>query len=450
MEDNQVDILITGGTLLTMAEGMDIIENPIVGIRNGKILFVKNGNEMPRATYEARKTLDASNSVIMPGLINTHTHVPMVCFRGLADDLPLMRWLNDYIFPVEARYVNRNMVYAGARLAIAEMILSGTTTFCDGYFYESTVGQAALDSGMRAVIAQGFVDLPFLENTGIAKKSEVAERYIEKWKNRSDLITPSLVCHSPYTCLPETLTGIKNIARKHNVTYNIHLAETKDEVNIIKKRDQMKPVEYLKKLDVLDGRTIAAHCNWLEEDEMDMLAAFDVKVSHNPESSMKLAAGVAPVPKLIKRGVTVGLGTDGSASNNDLDMFLEMSTAAKLHKVVERDPTVMDTKTVLRMATINAAKVLGLENQIGSIEAGKCADIIIVDMKQPHLRPVYNCLSHLVYAVRGADVSTTIIAGKLLMKDRKLLNMDLPLIMEEVRKIARDIITDGHSYKSSH
>lgn len=448
MEDKQLDILITGGTLLTMAESMDVIENPVIGIMGGRIVFVKSGKDIPKVTYEARETLDASNSIIMPGLINTHTHVPMVCFRGLADDLPLMRWLSEYIFPAEARYVNRNMVYAGARLAIAEMFLSGTTTFCDGYFYESTVGQAALDSGMRAVIAQGFVDLPILQNPGIVKKSEIAERYIEKWKNRSDLITPSLVCHSPYTCLPETLTGIKNIARKHNVTYNIHLAETKDEVNLIKKRDQMKPVEYLKKLGVLDGQTIAAHCNWLEEDEMDTLATFDVKVSHNPESSMKLAAGVAPVPKLIKRGVTVGLGTDGSASNNDLDMFLEMSTAAKLHKVIGRDPTVMDTKTVLKMATIDAARVLGLESQIGSVEAGKCADIIIVDMKKPHLRPVYNCFSHLVYAVSGADVSTTIIAGQLLMKNRKLLNMGLPLIMEEVRKIARNIIAEGHSYKS--
>jgi 5-methylthioadenosine/S-adenosylhomocysteine deaminase len=448
MKDKQLDILITGGRLLTMSEDMDIIEDPVIGIRDGKILFVKNGNDMPKATYEARETLDASDSVILPGLINTHTHVPMVCFRGLADDLPLMKWLNDYIFPTEVRYVNRDMIYAGARLAIAEMILSGTTTFCDGYFYESTVGHAAIDSGVRAVIAQGFIDLPSLENPGIKKKTEIAERYIEKWKNRSALITPSLVCHSPYTCLPETLTGIKNIARKHNVTYNIHLAETKDEVELIKKRDQMKPVEYLKKLDALDGQTIAAHCNWLEEDEIDILAAFDVKVSHNPESNMKLAAGIAPVPKLIKRGVTVGLGTDGSASNNDLDMFLEMSTAAKLHKVSERDPTIMDAKTVLKMATIDAARALGLESQIGSVEAGKCADIIIVDMKKPHLRPVYNCFSHLVYAASGADVSTTIIGGQVLMKDRKLLKMDITFIMEEVRKIAQKIIAEGHSYKS--
>jgi 5-methylthioadenosine/S-adenosylhomocysteine deaminase len=437
MENNELDILIEGGTLLTMSEALEVIDHPLIGIKDGKIEFVTGKDNDGAHLYTAKKVLNATGSIIMPGLINTHTHLPMVCFRGLADDLPLMDWLNNHIFPAEARFVNRDMVYAGAMLAIAEMILSGTTTFCDAYFYESCVARAAIDSGMRAVVCQGFIDLP--NPNDLVKIADIAERFINKWQKEGPLLIPALACHSPYTCAPETLSRIKYVARKAEVPYNIHISETKDEVVLIRKRYGKTPVKYLRDLDVLDDRTVAAHCNWLEDDEIEILRDCNVKVSHNPESNMKLAAGCAPIPIMIQKGITVGLGTDGCASNNDLDMFREMGTTAKLHKVIRMDPTVMDAKTVLKMATINGARVLGLENRIGSIEPGKSADIIIVDIKKPHLTPMYNCYSQLVYSASGSDVKTSIIGGRIIMHERELLHVDLPSIMYEVKKIAQTI-----------
>lgn len=444
MSNSGLDILIEGGTLLTMSESMNVIENPAIGIKDGKIVFAAEKKDIPGGnTHDAKTVLNAAGSVIMPGLINTHTHLPMVCFRGLADDLPLMEWLNDHIFPAEARFVNRDMVYAGSMLAIAEMILSGTTTFCDAYFYESSVARAAVASGMRAVVSQGFIDLP--QQNDPVKIADIAEKFIYKWQEKSPLIIPALACHSPYTCLPHTLASIKDIARKYGVVYNIHVSETKEEVAIVKERFGKRPVSYLKDIDVLDSLTLAVHCIWLDDSEIELLRENNVKVSHNPESNMKLAAGCAPVSRMIKQGITVSLGTDGCASNNDLDMFGEMGTAARLHKVIEMDPTVMDAKTVLRMATISGAKALGLENRIGSIEPGKYADIIIVDMNKPHLTPLYNPYSQLVYAASGPDVKTSIIGGSLVMHERKLLHVDVFSIMGEVKSIAESIT---HTFRS--
>jgi 5-methylthioadenosine/S-adenosylhomocysteine deaminase len=434
-DNRKLDIIIEGGTLLTMSESMDVIDNPVIGISDGKIAFITRGDIHSANLYTAKKVISAHGSLIMPGMINTHTHLPMVCFRGLADDLPLMDWLHNHIFPAESKFVTRDMVYAGAMLAIAEMILSGTTTFCDAYFYESEVARAAFDSGMRAVVSQGFIDFP--ESTDPAKIAEIAERFISKWQFKSPLIIPALACHSPYTCSSETLTGVKAAARKRDMLYSIHVAETKDEVAIIREKFGKTPLQYLQDIDILDDRTLAVHCIWLQDYEMEMLKASDVKVSHNPESNMKLAAGCAPIPLIIEKGIAVGLGTDGSASNNDLDMFREMDTAAKLHKVMQMDSTVMDAKTVLKMATINGAKCLGLEDRIGSIEPGKSADLIIVDTKKPHLVPMHSYYSQLVYAASGADVNTSIIGGKIVMQDRKLPLMDLPSIMQEVRSIAK-------------
>ncbi len=435
--NGELDILIIGGTLLTMSEKMEVIENPAIGVKDGKILFIKKGEHLPE--YSAKEILDASGSIVMPGLINTHIHSPMTCFRGLADDLPLMEWLNNYMFPVESRHVNREMVYDGAMLAIAEMILSGTTTFSDVYFYESSVARAAIDSGIRALSTQGIIDFPAPDNLEPSRKIEIAEKFIEKWTGVSPLIAPALACHTPFTCSTETLTVIKGVARKANLPYMIHLAETRDEIKIVKERYGMTPVRYLHSLGILDNLTIAVHCVCIDQEEIDILADYGVKVSHNPESNMKLASGVAPIPKLLEKGVTVGLGTDGCASNNNLDMFTEMDTAAKIHKAVTLDPTVMDAKTVLRMATIEGAKVLGLEDKIGSIEAGKCADIIILDMQKPHLTPLYNYYSQIVYSASGSDVSTAIIDGKVVMKERRLFTMDIDSVMKKVRKIAETI-----------
>jgi 5-methylthioadenosine/S-adenosylhomocysteine deaminase len=433
------DILITGGTLLTMALPEEIVEDPVIGIRNGKIDFIINGKIPVGQCGDAREIIDASGCIVMPGLVNVHTHLAMTCFRGLADDLPLMTWLNDYIFPAEARFIDRKTVYAGAILAIAEMILSGTTTFCDGYFFEGEVGRAAITAGMRGVIAQGFIDFPTPDQSAHSEKDSIAERFVERWRDRSPLITPALVCHSPYTCSPETLRTIKAVARRVGVSFQIHLSETREEVRLIRKLYGKKPVQHLHDLDILDENTITAHCIWLDGEELDLLAAGRVKVAHDPESNMKLGAGVAPVMEMLRRGIDVGLGTDGCASNNDLDLFGEMRMAVKLHKVFTGDPTVLTAEKVVEMATIGGARVLGMADRIGSIAPGKEADIILVDMRKPHLTPLYRPFSHLVHAARGADVVTSIIGGKIVMKDRRLLQIDSAAVMEKVRRIAARI-----------
>jgi 5-methylthioadenosine/S-adenosylhomocysteine deaminase len=367
----------------------------------------------------------------------------MVCFRGLADDLPLMEWLHNHIWPAEAKYVNRDMVYAGTTLAMAEMLLSGTTTFCDSYFYGSSIARAAVDVGMRAVVCQGFIDFPTPDSPDPSRQIEIAERFVDTWRDRSPLVTPSLFCHTPYTCSTDTLKIIKETARRIGVPFQTHLSETRDEVDIIRKRFGKSPVEYLDAIGVLDAGTVAVHCNWLDQRELDLIAAREVKVSHNPESNLKLAAGMASVPEMLRRGITVGLGTDGCASNNDLDLFGEIATAAKIHKFVEMDPTVMDAATVLRMATIEGARVLGLERQIGSIEPGKWADLILIDLEKPHFTPLYHLCSHLVYCARGSDVAAAVVGGRIVMKDRRLLTIDLPSAMEAVRRIGRNILADG-------
>ena len=440
MQENNWDIVITGGTLMTMSTGMEIIEDSIVGLKDGLVVAVGRNSDQGYAALKTKDTIDASGCIVMPGLVNTHTHLPMVCFRGMADDLPLMEWLTEHIFPAEARFVNKKMVYDGATLAMAEMILSGTTTFCDGYFFEDAIAEALNAAGMRAVVSQGFADFITPDKPKLEKRMAAAERFVTRWQSYAPMITPAYFCHSPYTCSPATLVNVKEAAREAGILYLMHLLENKDEIDTILNRYGKKPVRHLLDLGVLDEQTVAVHCNWLTKEDMAVFADLGVRVSHNPESSMKLATGVAPVPEMLKRGIKVGLGTDGSASNNDLDMFREMDTAAKIHKVTSLDPTVMSAETVLTMATIGGAKVLGLDKFIGSIETGKQADIILVDMNQPHLIPLYNCYSQLVYAARGADVKTSIINGKIVMKDRQLRTIDLNTAMKNVRDIAADII----------
>jgi 5-methylthioadenosine/S-adenosylhomocysteine deaminase len=442
LQENNWDIAITGGTLVTMSAGMEIIEDSIVGIKNGLIVTVGQNKDDGYSAFQTKETINASGCIVMPGLVNTHTHLPMVCFRGMADDLPLMDWLTKHIFPAEARFVNKKMVYDGAMLAMAEMILSGTTTFCDGYFFEDTITEAISTVGMRAIVSQGFADFIMPpDKSGFKKMMSAANRFVKRWQSHAPMITPAFFCHSPYTCSPETLVNVKKAAREADILYLLHLLENQDEIDTIVNRYGKKPVQHLLDLGVLDEQTIAVHCNWLTKEDIAIFADLGVKVSHNPESSMKLAAGVAPVPGMLQKGITVGIGTDGCASNNDMDMFREMDTTAKIHKVTSLDPTVMSAETVLKLATIGGAKVLGLDKLTGSIEAGKQADIILIDMNQPHLTPLYSCYSQLVYAARGADVKTSIINGRIVMKDRQLRTIDLPTAMKNVRAIAADIIT---------
>ncbi|MHB8908291.1 MAG: amidohydrolase [Syntrophales bacterium] len=437
--DRKLDLLITGGTLLAMEGPARIVEEPMIGIRDGKVLFVEEGPRATGAYPAADERIDAAGCLVMPGLVNTHTHIPMVLFRGFADDLPLMKWLNDCIFPAEKRFINRDTVYAASMLAIAEMILSGTTTFCDGYFFEGAVARAAIDCGMRGVLAEGFIDSPHSDPPDTSRHREDAERFIGEWQDRSPLITPSLICHSPYTCSPATLQTIKAAATDAATTFQIHLSETREEVALLYAKYGKKPVQHLNDLGLLDQRTIAAHCIWLADDELDIIAASGAKVAHDPESNMKLGAGVSPLPGMLNRGIDVGLGTDGCASNNNLDLFGEMGMCAKLHKVFSADPTLLPAERVVAMATLGGARVLGMADRIGSIVPGKCADIILLDLKKPHLTPLYHPFSQLVYAVSGSDVSTSIIGGKIVMRDRSLLTIDIDTVMAEVRNIARSI-----------
>lgn len=440
MPTRHFDLAIAGGTLVTLSSRMDIIENASIGISGGRIALVDTNR-----TLAADRIIDARGDLILPGLVNTHTHLPMVCFRGLADDLPLMDWLNHHIFPMEARFVNKQMVRDGAMLAIAEMILSGTTTCCDGYYFENQIAEAALAGGMRAVAAQGFADSATPDHPQYEKMMAAAGRFVERWLPHAPMITPAFFCHSPYTCSPRTLVNVKAAAREAGILYLTHLLENRDEIDTIEKRYGRKPVPHLHHLCVLDNRTVAVHCNWMTPEDIALFADLGVSVSHNPASSMKLAAGVAPVPLMLEKGIAVGLGTDGSASNNDLDLFQEMDLSAKVHKATLLDPTVMSAETVLKMATIEGARVLGMDRLIGSVEVGKQADIIILDMNQPHLTPLYNPYSQIVYAARGGDVKTSIIDGKPVMENRRLLTMDLPTVMERVRAIAAHIQSEHQS-----
>ena len=428
-------LLITNGIVLTMDSNMTFIENGTVAVENGQIVRVAESSyEITESKFEADQIIDAKGGIIMPGLINSHTHAPMTLFRGLADDLPLMEWLNSHIFPAEARLTSER-VYKGAMLACAEMILSGTTCFCDMYLFENEVAKAASDCAMRAVVGEVLYDFPSPNYGAIENGFEYVTGMMDRWKNNS-MITVAVEPHSTYICAPELLQKAARLARENRAPLIIHVAETLSELAQIKERYDLTPVQFLANLGVLGPNLIACHSVHLTEEDMELYRSFDVKVVHCPESNMKLASGVAPVPDMLKQGICTGLGTDGCASNNDLDMFLEMDTAAKLHKVFSMDPEAIKAETALQMATINGARALGLDQVTGSLEVGKRADIIVVDTSTPHMVPMYNPYSHIVYSATGNDVSTTIIDGRVVMKDRKVLTMDVDAVMEDVVEIA--------------
>jgi len=432
------DIVVHNGTLITMNSDFDIIDDGVVCIKNDKLAKIeprKNCVTLP----EGEKIIDARGGIILPGLVNTHTHLPMALFRGLADDLPLSKWLNEYIFPAEANHIHPESVRLGAFLSGAELLLSGTTTCCDGYFHEDHVAAAMNDIGMRAILGQGVIDFPA---PGVPKPEDNIDnalKFIHKWKNKSPLITPSIFCHSPYTCSESTLKKAKVAADAKGVLFQIHAAETKDEYVSIQTKHHTTPVKYLDKIGVIDQNTLLVHAVWLDDDDIEIIAKRGASVSHNPESNMKLASGIAPIPALLKAGVTVGLGTDGCASNNNLDLFSEMDTAAKLHKVNAMDPTLMDAAAVLKMATIAGARSLGLQDITGSLEIEKKADVIIIDTHKPHLVPVYNPVSHIVYSAQGSDVQDVIVDGRILIKDRRLLTVDIESIIKKVIRFSDNI-----------
>ncbi|HUV59987.1 MAG TPA: amidohydrolase [Desulfatiglandales bacterium] len=426
---NKADILVHNGTILTMDNQNNIIHNGMVAISGSTISYIGKGK---KDAIKAKKDLDTHGGLILPGLINSHTHAAMSLFRGLADDLPLMEWLHNYIFPVEGK-MDADFVRVGTLLACAEMILSGTTTFCDMYLFEEEVAMAAKETGIRSVVGEVIYDFPS-PNYGTLEKGFIyTEALIERWE-KDPLINIAVEPHSLFTCGEELLRKANDLALKKGVPLILHLAETKEEVNEIEKRFRKRPVQHLKDLGLLGSHLIVNHCVHINKSEIELLAENNVCIVHNPESNMKLASGVAPVPDMIAKGITVGLGTDGCASNNNLDLFGEMDMAAKLHKVNNLDPTVMNAQTLVEMATIEGAKVLGLEKITGSLEVGKRADLIVIDTNKPHLVPMYNPYSHLVYAASGHDVTHSIIDGNIVMEDRRLLTLDVEDIIERSKE----------------
>ena len=432
----RVDLLIHNAKVLTLNDSDDIFDPGAVAICNEEIAWVgPEGSWLDQ--FEPRERLNMAGGLIMPGLINAHTHAAMTCFRGLADDLPLSVWLNEHIFPAEKK-INGDLVYKGTLLACAEMILGGITTFCDMYLFEDQVARAADEANMRALVGEVLYDFPS-PNYGPPEQGLAFTRdLIQTWQG-DPLISVAVEPHAVYTCSPELLYACRDIAENFKVPMIIHLSESQDEVSQVKERYGLSPVFHLEQLELLSPQLIADHCVVLTEAEMDILAERGVRVVHNNESNMKLANGVAPVAKLLERGVAVGLGTDGCASNNNLDMLAEMDSVAKLHKVYRMDPTIMRAQTVVQLATRGGARVLGLEKQVGSLEPGKKADLIGLDLDKPHLTPLYNIYSHVVYAASAADVTLNIINGRVVMRDGELLTLDVEKVMADVREIARKI-----------
>jgi 5-methylthioadenosine/S-adenosylhomocysteine deaminase len=376
--------------------------------------------------------MEGEGKIVLPGLINTHTHAAMVYFRGIADDLPLSEWLNNHIWPAENRWLGPEFISDAVELACLEMLKGGVTTYNDMYFFEDAAGEASKKLGMRAVLGSGILDFPSVSAKSADEYLDNAERFINNWKG-DELITPCIAPHALYTCSPETLRKSKEKADKLNVPLHIHLSETEWEVGEILNKYKMRPVEHLENLGFLDKNVVAAHCVWVEDNEIRLLARRGVGVSHCMESNLKLASGFAPVAAMLAEGVRVSFGTDGAASNNDLNILSEMSTTAKVHKALSRNPTVLDAKTVVLMATRWGADVLGLGNKVGSIEKGKIADIIMINLNKPHLTPLYNVYSHIVYAAMASDVETVMVNGKVVVDGRKLLTADESEIIYKAR-----------------
>jgi 5-methylthioadenosine/S-adenosylhomocysteine deaminase len=426
-----IDYIVHADYVLPMNEDLAVIKDGAVAVLGNRILRVGSSQEISNL-YNPRVRINGKHKVVFPGLINTHTHAAMVFFRGIADDLPLKEWLENHIWPLENKWLSRDFISDAVGLACLEMLKGGVTTYNDMYFYEDAAGKATKKIGMRAVLGAGILDFP----TKSARTSQEcfanAESFIKDWRG-DNLITPCIAPHSLYTCGTETLKKARRIADKYDVPIQVHLSETKWEVEEIRKRHGTMPVEYLESLGFLGGKVLAVHCVWLAGHEIDIFAKRRVGVSHCIESNLKLSAGIAPVVSMLKAGVKVTFGTDGAASNNDLNVLSEMSTAAKIHKAVSEDPTALDARTALLMATRWGAEVSGLGNITGSIEEGKAADLVMADLNKPHLMPLYNIYSHIVYSMRPSDVEMVMVDGKVVINGGKLTTADESEILQKTR-----------------
>jgi 5-methylthioadenosine/S-adenosylhomocysteine deaminase len=432
-EKEAVSLLLSGAWVLTMNRRREVFAPGAVALKGEEIVAVGPAAEL-KARYRPAQALDYPQGLILPGLINAHTHAAMALFRGLADDLPLEEWLNSHIFPAERR-LNRDFVYWGTKLAVAEMLLSGTTTFCDMYLFADAVAQAAEECGMRAVVGEVLYDFPSPHYGPPAAGLSFSEGLCRTLKDHP-LVRAAIQPHAVYTCSPDLLQQCGELADKYDTRLVIHLSETQKEVEDCEARYGVTPVAHLHGLGLLTHRLVADHAVALTEADLELLAASGAGVAHCPESNMKLASGLAPVGELLSRGVPVGLGTDGCASNNNLDLLQEMDTAAKLQKVRYLDPTVLPAPAALKLATLGSARVLGLEKEVGALAPGMKGDLVVIDLDQPHLTPIYDPYSHLVYAAGGADVQTVLVHGRVVVQDRHLLTFDLNETLARARELA--------------
>ena len=436
------DLLITNATIVTMDPARRIIEDGIIAVRGDTIAFVGTGAELRTQAmkgFMGKETIDAKGALVLPGFINGHTHVPMTLLRGLHDDVTLDDWLRKYIFPAEAKNVTEDFVRWGTRLAAAEQIRSGVTTFADMYYFEEAVAEEAKAAGMRGVLGETFLDFPAPDNKTNAAMLEYTEKFLKRWQN-DPLIHAAAAPHSIYTCSQKTLQDSAALARKYHAPILIHLAEMKKELDDSLKQNGLTPVQYVEKLGILGPDVVAAHCIFVDEKDRKILANHEVGCVHNPSSNMMLASGVAPVIEERAAGIAVGLGTDGPAgSNNDLDLMEEMDLAAKLAKITEMSPLALNAKAVVEMATIDGARAIHMEKEIGSLEQGKKADLIMLNLNVPNAVPMYEVYSAMVYALKSSEVGTVIVGGKILLKDGKLQTVDEAAAMAKAKEYAKKV-----------
>lgn len=423
--------IIYNAHIITMNANLDIIPNGSLLIENGKISRISGET----IRDDDAEMTDAKGMYVMPGFINTHTHLPMTMLRGYADDLPLHEWLTDHIFPAEARWVNAENVRLATRLALIEMIKSGTTCFNDMYFFEDVIAEEARKAGIRGVMGESVIDFPTASFRTVDEGLAICEALIRKWQG-DPIIHPSVCVHAPYTCSKETLIKTKQLADKYHTLLQIHVSETRKEVEDITAQTGMPPVEYLHSIGLLDRNVIAAHCVWLNEKEVELMATSGTSIGHCPKSNLKLASGIADTDTYAKAGINVSLGTDGTASNNTLDMVEEMRFAALLPKVVHYNPEAVNARAALQMATINGAKALGLDAITGSLEAGKSADMIFVHAASSNMIPVYDEYSAIVYAMNSKNVRSSMVNGQWIMKDRMLLHIDKEETLAAMERLA--------------
>ena len=439
----KADLIVKADYVLKMDTAFTLVRNGAIAVRDKRIAFVGTA-EAVFEKYTSDTIIDGGGKVAFPGLVSTHTHAAMVYFRGLADDLPLKVWLEEHIWPAEEKWLSPQFVGDAAELACIEMLKAGITLYGDMYFYGDAIAGATKKIGLRAIVGAGILDFPSKSAGTTAEYFANAENFIKAWAG-DELIVPGIAPHALYTCSPDNMLRARGVAEQYNVPLQVHLSETQWEVGEIKSRYGKTPIALLDSIGFLDERVLAAHCVWPTDEEIEILAARKVGVAHCIESNLKLASGIAPVVKMLKAGVKVTFGTDGAASNNDLNILSEMSTAAKVHKAVSGDPTALDARQAMLMATRWGAEALGLGNITGSLEEGKAADIVLADLNKPHLVPLYDIYSHIVYSMNASDVGTVLVNGKVVLNEGRLTTADEAEILHKAREWGQKIRSaDSH------